>query len=74
MIEVDEGVGGPEPALQLVPGHYLAGTFQQHGKNLERLFLQSDPGPVTFQLSSLEIYFEDAKLDYPRAVAARYRH
>jgi len=44
VVEVDKGVCGPQPALQLFPGNYLSRSFQQQGKDLEGLFLQFDPG------------------------------
>jgi hypothetical protein len=39
VIEVDEGLGRPQPRAHLVPRNSLAWTFQHDGKNLERLIL-----------------------------------
>jgi hypothetical protein len=36
VIDVDKSVG-PEPLLQLLPRHYLAGLLQQNTENLKRL-------------------------------------
>jgi hypothetical protein len=37
VFEINEGVGGPEPLAQLVPGHELARPLEENPQNLERL-------------------------------------
>ena len=46
VVEVDKGVCGPQPALQLFPRNHFSRSFEQQGKNLEGLFLQFYPGAV----------------------------
>jgi hypothetical protein len=38
-VEIDEGVAGPEPTAQFLPGNQLARPFQQGKENLERLLI-----------------------------------
>ena len=39
VIELDDGVGGPEPLLNLLAQNDLARTFQQNAQELKRLLL-----------------------------------
>ena len=39
IVEIHEGVGGPQFPPQIVAGDDLAGNFQQFGENLKRLIL-----------------------------------
>jgi hypothetical protein len=63
MIEIDEGVGRPNPLPQLFLGHYLAGVFDEDCENLERLFLQLDPDSPLAQFAGLEVQFKNPELD-----------
>jgi hypothetical protein len=42
MVEVDEGIGGPQFATKFIPGDYLARLSKQANKDSEGLFLQLD--------------------------------
>ncbi len=46
MVKVHEGVAGPQGLAQFLARHHLAWALQQHGQDLKRLDLQSDPQPV----------------------------
>src|SRR5579862_3275683 len=74
MIEVDESVGGPQPALQFMPADHLSRPREQQSENLEGLFLQFYPGAVSAEFSGLLIDLEDPKLDHSAAIAAHYPH
>jgi hypothetical protein len=41
VLELDDRVIGPEPFAYFLAANYFSGMFQQHGKNLERLFRQA---------------------------------
>jgi hypothetical protein len=72
MVEIDEGVSGPELLPQFLPGHGLAGALQEHGQNLERLFLDLrlfldfETNAALAQFCFLKIYFEEPEPDAPR--------
>src|SRR5262249_7466091 len=51
VVEIDEGVGGPQAITKLVPGHGLARPFEQHRQNLKRLLLKSQPHALLPQLA-----------------------
>ena len=42
VLEIDEDVGRPEPALELLAGDDLTGMLEQGGEHLERLVAQPD--------------------------------
>jgi hypothetical protein len=46
VIEVHEGVFGPQAFSQLFPADDFPGPFKQKGEDLEGLFLQLKPGTV----------------------------
>jgi hypothetical protein len=58
LIEVDEGVGGPDSPLQLFAGHNVTGALKQCAQELERLNLQFDPEAVAMQFARPEPDFE----------------
>ncbi len=65
MIEIDEGVGGPDCFAQLIARDHLTGIPQQGSENLKRLFLKSDASAVFAQLSRGQINFKNAKSQKP---------
>jgi hypothetical protein len=58
VFKVNEGIGGPEPLLDLFPRHHLAGPLEEHGENLEGSFLQLDLAAVMAQFTSSKVNFE----------------
>src|SRR5438128_1696656 len=42
VLEVDEGVGGPEPVLQLFAGDHLAWPFKEYRQHFKRLAVELD--------------------------------
>ena len=63
MIEIDEGVGGPQPVAKLFPGHRLTGPLEQHRQNLKRLLLKPEPHAVFPQLAGSKIDLEYAETE-----------
>ena len=59
MLEIHEGIRGPQPAPELVAGHQIARSGQQHGEYLKRLLLQPDPDAPLPQLARPKIRLED---------------
>jgi hypothetical protein len=51
VIEVNEGVAGPEAMLKLLASDHLSPVFQKDGEDLTRLFLELDTDPVLMQLT-----------------------
>lgn len=45
-IEVAEGLTGPQPLLQLFPGHHPSRPFHEDGKEIRGLLLQLDAGAI----------------------------
>jgi hypothetical protein len=62
MIEVHEGVGGPNSLPKLLLGHDLAGVFDQDCENLEGLLLELDPDSPFAQFSGLEVQLKNPEL------------
>src|SRR6202007_2784559 len=59
VIEINEGIGGPNILAQVFARNDPARLFQQNPKNLERLLLQADPGSVLLaQFSGLRVQFK----------------
>jgi hypothetical protein len=58
VFKVNEGIGGPELLLDLLPRHRLARPLEESGENLERSFLQLDLVPVVAQLTRSKVNFE----------------
>jgi hypothetical protein len=50
--------------LRFLAWDHLTGLFKQNLKDLKRLFLQPDLGPVPTQFSRLEINFERSEANY----------
>jgi hypothetical protein len=46
MIEIDEGIGRPQPRTQLFACDQIAGALQQYGQYPERMFLEVDAGAL----------------------------
>ena len=51
VLEVDEGVGGPEPLPQLVAGHQLAGPLDQGQQHVQRLRGETVTAQMVVQLA-----------------------
>jgi hypothetical protein len=69
VIEIYEGVGGPEAVAQLLASDDVTGPLQKLGQNLKRLLLQLDFPSLTPQFAGTQIQFEDTEL--ARVLAAR---
>jgi len=61
VVKIYERLRGPNSLLQFFPANHRTRVLQQNLEDLERLFLQSDPGSVLAQLSSLLVQFEGSK-------------
>ena len=68
VVEVDEGVGGPELLLQLFAGDDFSGALEQQGEDLERLALQAELDSALAQFACAEVEFEDSEAGYPAAI------
>jgi hypothetical protein len=66
VIEIHEGVSGPQRLAKLLSGDDVAGALNQRGQNLQGLVLESDADTVLVQLSRPKIHFKIAKADSPR--------
>lgn len=55
MLEIDEGVGRPQAALQLLAGEQLAGLFEKQGENLKGTAGEVDLHTVLAQLAGTKI-------------------
>jgi len=66
MFKVDESVSWPKPAAQLFPRDDLTRPLEQHRKDLERLFLESDPRATLAQFSGAEVSFKNPEANEPR--------
>ena len=65
VVDVDKGVR-PEPFLQFVPGHYLAGMLQQNAKNLKRLAAELQLYSILAQFACTKVNFEIFKSQEPK--------
>ena len=75
MIEIDEGISGPDLFAQIFSRHDLTGILQQGGEDLKRLFLKPDASAVFAQLSGSQVDFKNAKAHKPGfAVGGMDRH
>src|SRR5439155_22783410 len=61
IVEVDEGVGRPEPLAKLLSRDDVAWPLQECMQDLKRLFLNSKAAPMPAYLASFEIDFERTK-------------
>ena len=71
VVEIDEGVGGPELLLQLLAGDHVAGALQQQRQHLEGLPLQAQLDSALAQFACAEIKLKDSEA---RDSAAILRH
>jgi hypothetical protein len=58
VLEVYEGISGPELLLHLLPRHHFARTLDKRGQNLEGFFLQFYPVTVAPQFTAPKVNFE----------------
>ena len=72
MVKVDKDVRGPKALPQFVAGEYLAGAFQEHSQELQRLLRQPEFRPIPAQLPGFEIELKEAKANY--VLGRRNRH
>ena len=63
MVEVDEGLGSPQPVPKLFPSDDLTRPFEQHRENLKRLFRKSELHAVLSQLAGSNIDLEYAETE-----------
>ena len=68
MVEVNEGIGGPQFAAQFLPSDYLARLSKQANKNSEGLLLQFDLYAVLAQFAGAQVEFEKTKANRSRQV------
>jgi hypothetical protein len=61
MVEIYEGVGGPQLLAKLVACDYFSGTLQQQGEHLEGLFLQAQLRAILAQFACCEVELEQAE-------------
>ena len=65
LIELDEGIRGPERLLQLFARDHFTRSVEQQGQNLKRLILEHHlPAPLV-QLRCRKIDFEQAEANFP---------
>jgi len=65
VVEVNEGVGGPDALLQFFTRDHLTWTFQQDLQNLQWLFLQLDPYTPLAQFSGIRVNLEGTEANGP---------
>src|SRR5215469_149256 len=63
-IKIDKRVPGPDPGLQLLPGHQLPWALQQCSQHLKRLVLQLDLDSALTYFAGLEINLKQAETDW----------
>ena len=73
VLEVDEGVVGPQALAELVASHELARPLEQHREQLQWLLLKAETCARLSQLARAQIELEDAKFDQPMAGLPRCR-
>jgi hypothetical protein len=61
MVEIDEGVRGPESLANPLTGHYLSRMFQQHYQDLEWLVLKLYFIALLAQLAQARINLKDTE-------------
>src|SRR6188472_2903809 len=66
MVEVNEGIGGPQFAAQFLPSDYLARVSKRANKNSEGLLLQLDLYAVLAQFAGAQVEFEKTKANRSR--------
>ena len=65
VLEVYEGVLGPEPLLQLFASDQLSRLFKKDGKNMERLLFDPDFVPALEELPGFEVNLKHPETDQP---------
>ena len=65
MVEIHEGVRGPEFFLKFLACYDVAVALKQHHQDFKRLFLKPDSQAMFPQLARLEIEFENSKSEWP---------
>lgn len=55
MVEVDEGVGGPELGSEFLPRHHLTLRIEQQAEDVEALLAHFDFGSELPQLSGAQV-------------------
>jgi len=61
VIKIDEGVAGPEAALQFFAGDHFPAVFQKDGEDLTRLFLELDANAVLAEFAGPEVELVNAE-------------
>jgi len=61
MIEIDEGVGWPQKAAEVVASYEFTGVIDEVDKDAERLFTKSHAGAAAAQFGIARIDLEDAE-------------
>ena len=61
VVEIDEGVGRPQSAAQILARHQFAGTFEEDHQNVERAPAQPDAQAVLAHLAAALVHFEHAE-------------
>ena len=74
VVEIHEGVGGPEFLAQLLASHHVASALQQQSQNLKRLLLQTKLGAVLAQFAGGEVELEYSKARDSAGVALEIGH
>ena len=74
VVKVDKDVGGPKALPEFVAGEYLAGAFQEHSQELQRLLRQPEFRPIPAQLPGFEIELKEAKANYVLGRRNRHSH
>jgi hypothetical protein len=65
VVEIHEGVCGPEFIPELFAGYDLAGLSDQYSEDLEGLFLEPYSQPTLTQFASAKIQLENPKTESP---------
>jgi hypothetical protein len=73
MIEIHEGVGGPETVAQRLPRDDLSRALQKLRENPKGLLLQLDLQPLPPQFPGTQIDFEYSEPNYVASVFAWHR-
>ena len=71
VIEVNEGIRGPEKAIQLISRDQFARIFQQIDQDEERLFAELDGQTGAAQFHSSRVDFEDTEMPAPSRAYGR---
>jgi hypothetical protein len=73
VVEIHEGVRGPEFFLKFLAGYDLAGMLQKHRQDLEWLFLKANSKAVLAQFAGAKIQLENPKAE-PHAEVKVFLH